>query len=161
MGNQIQKKVAIIAAIAMLSINANAQWTTTGAVIAPTDLTKNVSIGATTNGANFYVEKANAVTLGIKSQTAGATMFMDKGISTANAAFAYKLNGTTLWNTGLLGGNNYSVRNVVNNTFPLVVTQADMVGLGTVTPTAALHMQKAGLADVLIKSSGNGAQLTL
>nr|MBK9653408.1 tail fiber domain-containing protein [Bacteroidota bacterium] len=103
---------------------ANAQWTTTGTVIRPVTLTNNVSIGTTVNGANLYVEKSTAVTLGIKSTTAGATMFMDKGSATANAAFAYKLGGVTQWNSGMLGNNNYSIRNVPASTFPLIIDLA-------------------------------------
>ncbi len=144
----MQKSISkiLMSAIVACSLSpAMSQWTTTGTVIAPTVLTNNVSVGTTVNGANIYAQKTNAVTLGIKSQTAGATMFMDKGSATANAAFAYRFLGTTLWNTGMLGGNNYSIRNVANNTFPVVVAQNDNVGLGTLTPQSKLDI--AGLSN--------------
>ncbi len=121
-------------AASVVALQAQAQWTKTGAVIAPTVLTDNVSVGTTVNGANIYAQKTGAVNLGIKSTTLSATMFMDKGNATANAAFAYKTLGTTLWNSGMLGNNNFSVKDVVANTLPLVILQTSgNVGIGTNT----------------------------
>ncbi len=132
------------------SVPAMSQWTVTGAVVAPTVLTNNVSVGTTVNGANIYAEKANAVTLGIKSQSAGATMFMDKGLATANAAFAYKLLGTTTWNSGMLGNSNFSIRNVALNSFPFFINNTNdnislcntggNVGIGTAAPDYKLKV---------------------
>nr|MBK9653559.1 tail fiber domain-containing protein [Bacteroidota bacterium] len=128
-------------AASVVALQTQAQWTTTGTMIRPVTLTNNVSIGTTVNGANLYVEKSTAVTLGIKSTTAGATMFMDKGSAASNAAFAYRLQGVTQWNSGMLGGNNFSIRDVPANTFPLVIQQTTgNVGLGTLTPAAKLDV---------------------
>ncbi len=147
-------------ALAMFVNQTQAQWTTTGTTVHPTTLTNNVSIGTTTNGANLYVEKSNAVTLGIKSTTAGATMFMDKGVSTANAAFAYRNLGVTIWNSGMLGSNNFAIRNVALNSTPILVNQTTdnvslcstggNVAVGNVTPTYKLHVAgNASIKDAL------------
>ncbi|MBL0053877.1 MAG: hypothetical protein IPP29_21485 [Bacteroidetes bacterium] len=133
-------KMILAIAASVVALQAQAQWTKTGAVIAPTVLTDNVSVGTTVNGANIYAQKTGAVNLGIKSTTLSATMFMDKGNATANAAFAYKTLGTTLWNSGMLGNNNFSVKDVVANTLPLVILQTSgNVGIGTNTPSERLH----------------------
>ncbi len=130
MKKQFQAMMAVAATILLATTFANAQWTTTAGVVHPVTLTNNVSVGTNINGANLYVEKSTAVTLGIKSTTAGATMFMDKGSVTANAAFAYKFAGAVQWNTGMLGNNNYSVRYVPSNNFPLVITGNGYVSIG-------------------------------
>ncbi|HRC32943.1 MAG TPA: hypothetical protein PK736_05825 [Bacteroidia bacterium] len=146
------RKTKMILAIAacVVALQAQAQWTKTGAVIAPTVLTDNVSVGTTVNGANIYAEKTAAVNLGIKSSTLSATMFMDKGSAAANAAFAYKTLGTTLWNSGMLGNNNFNIKNVSLNTTPLRIdlandnmalcTQGGKVGIGNASPSFKLDI---------------------
>ena len=121
--------------------NANAQWSTAGANIYATNPAANLSIGTSAAPANIYAEKSGAVSLGIKSLTASATMFMDKGVQSGNAAFAYKNLGTTYWNSGMLGGLKFSIRNVVANTFPFAIDNTtDNVGIGTLAPSATLHV---------------------
>ncbi len=147
------RKTKMILAIAasVVAMQAQAQWTKVGALIRPTVLTDNVSVGTTVNGANIYAEKTAAVNLGIKSTTLSATMFMDKGSATANAAFAYKTLGTTLWNSGMLGNNNFSIKDVVANTLPLVILQTSgNVGLGTAVPKQRLDVN----GNIQISNSG-------
>ena len=143
-------KMILAIAASVVALQAQAQWTKTGTVIAPTVLTDNVSVGTTVSGANIYAEKSAAVTLGIKSTTAGATMFMDKGNATANAAFAYKTLGVVQWNSGMLGNNNFNIKNVSLSTTPLRIdlandnmalcTQGGKVGIGTNAPAFKLDI---------------------
>lgn len=160
-------KILLSAMVLCSAVPSMAQWTVTGTVVAPTVLTNNVSVGTTVNGANIYAEKANAVTMGIKSQSAGATMFMDKGSATANAAFAYKLSGTTIWNSGMLGNSNYSIRNVALNSFPLLInstndnislcTAAGNVGIGTNAPDYKLKVSGDAMFNGVRVGKGSGA----
>ncbi len=162
-----KNQLLVFAAAAMfVATSASAQWTTTGAVIHPVVLGNNVSVGINTNpGINFYVEKANAVTLGIRSLNAGATMSMDKGAVAANAAFAYKVGGVTTWNSGMLGSNNFSVRNVALNTFPILINvatdnmalcnAAGNVGIGTLAPTTKLHVIGTGRFEGNLQVTNN------
>ncbi len=148
--NQKPKKIIMLKKISTIGLaclcivsaqNANAQWSTAGANIYATNPAANLSIGTSLAPANLYVEKSGAVSLGIKSLSASATMFMDKGVQSGNAAFAYKNLGTTYWNSGMLGGLKFSIRNVVANTFPFAIDNAtDNVGIGTLAPAATLHV---------------------
>ena len=156
-------------ALAMFVNQTQAQWTTTGTVVAPTTLTNNVSIGTTNNGANLYVEKSTSVTMGIKSTTAGATMFMDKGVSTANAAFAYRNLGVTIWNSGMLGSNNFAIRNVALNSTPILVNQTTdnvslcstggNVAVGIATPLYRLHVNGNASIQNSLRVDGNSPKI--
>ncbi|MBL0051492.1 MAG: hypothetical protein IPP29_08250 [Bacteroidetes bacterium] len=131
----VKTKVVLVIAASVVALHAQAQWTN-GTAVYVTDTTKNVLVGTTINGANFYLRKANnAVTMGISSGTAGATMFMDKATVASNAAFAYRMLGVNIWNSGMIGSNNYVIRNVVTGINPFIITQTDRVGIGTASPT--------------------------
>lgn len=89
---------------------------------------------------NLDVVNNSAVTLGIRSLTGGATMSMDRGSASANAAFAYRSFGTVLWNSGLLGNDNFTIRNVASGNNVLIITPTNNIGIGTGSPSVKLEI---------------------
>jgi len=92
--------------------------------------------------------------------TAPATMLHVNGVITATGGTS------TAWNTAVTrlpagttskvprwNGTAYVAGSIFDN--------GTNIGIGTTAPTAALQVQKSTLSNVLIKSSANGAQLTL
>lgn len=123
---------------------ANAQWTTTGTVIRPIDTTRTVSIGTAGSGnATLYVErKSGASTVGVRSLSGGATLFLDKSVASSNTILGYRTAGIAKWQTGMFANENYSLKNFTTGTFPMVVNGSDYVGIGNATtPAYTLHVE--------------------
>lgn len=154
-------KILMSALVACSLSPAMSQWTTTGTVISPTTLSNNLSIGTTSGGANIFVQKSAQASIGVKSTTTGATAFLDKGSATSNGVISYRTLGVSQWSAGLYGNNNYSIRNIVNSSFPLVITQTDNVGIGTQTPTAKLDVRGTNANIIVGTGTGTGGALYL
>ncbi|HQV00878.1 MAG TPA: hypothetical protein PLO59_06935, partial [Bacteroidia bacterium] len=99
-----------------------------------------IGIGTNTPVNTLDILNNTAVTMGIRSLVGGATMSMDRGSATANAAFAYKSLGTVLWNSGMLGNDNFTIRNIVGGANCLVITPANNVAIGTGVPNSKLSV---------------------
>ncbi|MEO8149703.1 MAG: hypothetical protein ABI723_18840 [Bacteroidia bacterium] len=134
---------ALLGAGLLITTSANAQWTTSGTVIRPTDTTKTVSVGTKGNGnSTFYVEKqTGAATITVRSLSGNASMIIDKSSASGNAYLAYRTNKIAKWQTGMFTNENYSIKNYLTGTNPMVITQNDYVGIGTATPTYTLDVQ--------------------
>lgn len=77
-------------------------------------------------------------------------------------AQSWNVGGNALTGTSKIGStSNHGVQLITNNQVRLTTTASGKVGIGTTTPTATLQIQKSTLADVLVKSTGNGAQVTI
>ena len=163
-------KLMPLMALAMFVNQTQAQWTTTGSVVAPTTLTNNVSIGTTKYGANLYVEKYNSVTMGIKSSISSAKMFMDKGDPNSSAQFDYRNYGNTIWSSGMVQSNNFIIQNGTKSTAPIVVFVTNdnislcgdggKVGIGTFTPNYKFEVATSEYDPALLRNTGSGNDKT-
>jgi hypothetical protein len=73
---------------------------------------------------------------------------------TGNAA----TNPTTQF-LGTTDAKDFKIR--TNNVVRMTFKNTGKIGIGTAAPTAVLHLEKSTLTDLLVKSSGAGAQLTV
>ncbi len=77
-------------------------------------------------------------------------------------AQTWNIGGNSVGTTGKLGTtNSFALQLITNNSPRLSVTSGGKVGVGTTSPTATFQVQKSALTDVLVKSTGNGAQITI
>ncbi|MBK8847979.1 MAG: hypothetical protein IPO27_16195 [Bacteroidetes bacterium] len=168
-----------LVAIAMLGTQANAQWSLTGN--AGTDTINNF-IGTTdsralkfrtSNTQRMVISNQGRVGIGtnspatlldinpasggaavqIKSNTASAFIYMDKKNPSDVNTVSYRTNGTAKWQTGGINNDNYSIRNFTSSTTPLVITQSDNVGIGTLNPIAKLDV-RADSARIIVGTPG-------
>jgi hypothetical protein len=77
-------------------------------------------------------------------------------------AQSWNVGGNATGAVGKIGTTtNFNLQVITNNSAKMTVTTAGKIGIGTTTPAAVLQIQKATLTDVLIKSTGAGAQLSI
>ena len=182
MNSKNQFFVAAAAMMLLASPFANAQWQLTGNAGTDTAInfvgtTSNTGFKIKTNSIdrvwvgtngrvgintvspsnNLEVVNNAAVTMGIRSATAGATVSMDRGLATANAAFAYKSLGTTLWNSGLLSNDNFTIRNAAAGTNAMVITTANNIGIGTGTPSQKLDVNGSINSNGVVYATGGNS----
>ena len=77
-------------------------------------------------------------------------------------AQTWNLGGNSVASSSKLGTtNSFALQLITNNSPRLTITNGGKVGIGTTSPTATVQVQKSALTDVLVKSTGDGAQLTI
>lgn len=145
----------------LMSCYSFAQWTTGAVTIYATDTTKRVAIGAKTGSYDLNIYRTGAATLGVRSYTNNANINIDKGSATGFASLAYRTNSVSNWNSGMLGNNDFSIKNVISSSFSLVITQSDNVGIGKTTPIQKLDINgKMNISGGVIQSGGTAITTT-
>ncbi|MEO8149111.1 MAG: hypothetical protein ABI723_15810 [Bacteroidia bacterium] len=86
-------------------------------------------------------------------------LFLSHNFATAQS---WNLGGNAPTATSVLGNTtNQNLNIITNNATRITVKKSGQVGIGITNPTSTLQVQKSGLTDVLVKSTGDGAQLTI
>lgn len=158
------KVAAISGMLVMLNNQTNAQWLTTGNATAATGflgsttnfdlslitnntsrmyITKTGNIGIGTNTPAFLLDvfSAGNASANFKSSTGTANLIIDRGSNTATSSVSYRTAGTPTWQTGTIGGDNFTIRNIaLGNASLTVQATTNNVGIGTNAPTSRMHL---------------------
>lgn len=150
--------------LVVLNNQTNAQWLTTGNALATTGFlgsTTNFDLSLITNNTSrLYITKQGNVGIGtntpaflldvfstgnasanFKSSTGTANLIIDRGNATATSSVSYRTAGSPTWQTGTIGGNNFTIRNIALGNASLTVDAlTNNVGIGTNAPTSRLHL---------------------
>ncbi|MBL7926091.1 MAG: hypothetical protein JNK61_04200 [Bacteroidia bacterium] len=122
----------------------------------------NVGIGTANPAFVIDVQRAGNASMNFKSTTGTANLILDRANSTATSSVSYRTNGTPTWQTGTVGTDNFVIRNIALGSPAMAVDAlTNNFGIGTNAPASSLHVQRSGLNEALVRSTGNGAQLTL
>ncbi len=98
----------------------------------------------------------------MKLKTIALTCIATVATMMATQAQTWNVGGNAVGAASKVGTTtNFPMQMITNNATRMTVTSAGKVGIGTTAPTATFQVQKSTLADVLVKSTGNGAQLTI
>ncbi|HQV00065.1 MAG TPA: hypothetical protein PLO59_02840, partial [Bacteroidia bacterium] len=134
MKKQLISLAAVLAATSF-TFNAQAQWLVGGNALGSTGnfgsttnqdvnfisnnltrmtLTKAglLGIGTTAPGFLLDVQTPGNASANFKSGTGTANLIIDRGNSTATSSVSYRTAGTPTWQTGTLGTDNFSIRNI-------------------------------------------------
>ncbi|MBL7926847.1 MAG: hypothetical protein JNK61_08050 [Bacteroidia bacterium] len=171
MKKQLISLAAVLAATSF-TFNAQAQWLVGGNALGSTGnfgsttnqdvnfisnnltrmtLTKAglLGIGTTAPGFLLDVQTPGNASANFKSGTGTANLIIDRGNSTATSSVSYRTAGTPTWQTGTLGTDNFSIRNIALGSPAIVVTAANnFVGIGTNAPATKLDISGSNNYDL-------------
>ena len=117
----------------------------------------NVGIGTTTPGTSLHVADAAEVTLSVDSSHAtGAQISLD---STGTGGDEWRIVSGA--NSAGIGGGAFGLYNVDTSSYRFNVTSAGNVGIGTTSPSTALHVKGSGVQKITVESTDNEAALEL
>ena len=107
-----------------------------------------VGIGTVAPTQMLDVQNAGPANVNVKSTVSNANVLIDRFNSASNASVSYRTNGVANWQTGVLGNDNFSIRNIAaaGNAFTILAANSN-VGIGTVTPTSKLSV--SGNVDII------------
>lgn len=126
----------------------------------------NVGMGTNNPTALLHLQRSTLANALIKSTGADAQLTIERFANNNDASILYATNGVAQWKTTLgtplLGNPEFNIYNVVNSTNAFSINgNTNNIGIGSTGAAAALQVQRNALSDVLINSTGNGAQLTI
>ncbi|MBK8848055.1 MAG: tail fiber domain-containing protein [Bacteroidetes bacterium] len=145
----MRKKIFTLAIASVATIASQAQNTFPS--------TGNVGIGTVTPTVRLDVFNATGgVAVQVKSNTASAFIFMDKKNPGNSNTVSYRTNGVAIWQTGGLGNDDYTIRNLNIGTSPITCLVANnFVGINNPAPTSQLHVIGTGRIDGNLQVSNN------
>lgn len=117
----------------------------------------NVGIGTVTPTTRLDVFNATGgVAVQVKSNSASAFIFMDKKNPGNSNTVSYRTNGVAIWQTGGLGNDDYSIRNLNIGTNPITCLVANnFVGINNPAPTTQLHVIGTGRFEGNLQVTNN------
>ncbi|MBL7926623.1 MAG: tail fiber domain-containing protein [Bacteroidia bacterium] len=136
MKNTIYKTA--LTAIILIATNAQAQWTENASSVYLTSGTKNVGIGTFAPAFALDVQSSGNASAHFKSATGTANLIIDRGNASATSSVSYRTAGNPTWQTGTVGTNNFSIRNIALGNAALSINNTNNnVGIGTTLPSEA------------------------
>lgn len=104
-----------------------------------------LGIGTATPAFILDVQTSGNASASFKSGTGTANLIIDRGNATATSSVSYRTAGTPTWQTGTLGTNNFSIRNIALAAPAMVVNAANnYIGIGTNAPLCLLDLRGSG-----------------
>ncbi len=143
MKKPLLKLIALSGMLFAISTTTNAQWTRNAATQQTylTNTGDNVGIGTTNPQFKLDIQSAGAASMSFKSSANNANVIIDRGGAANTAGVNYRTAGTPYWQTGMLGTDNFAIRNIALGAPALSCNYTtNFVGLGTTAPANKLHV---------------------
>lgn len=155
---------AMLVAGLFMANTVNAQWSRNAATNSTflTNPGDNVGIGTAAPAFKLDIQSAAAASMSFKSTGGNSNIIIDRANSASTAGVNYRTNGVPFWQSGTVGTDNYSIRNInLASTAMTILFSNSNVGIGTAAPAEKLHVAGNILANGNVNATNVNASGTV